>query len=168
MAWQRTRIKVRKDLDKLQRQAVGLEIIEHIKKRTAKGLDKSGNPWKGKAGTYSKSYANSLDFKIAGKSKGKVNLELSSEMMNSIKVLSHEKGSILIGYDKGDKQLNAKVEGNRKGTYGQSKPIRGKQRDFLGIEKYKLTEIQNQYDYKLDDREKIRDRINKINSLLGG
>lgn len=165
MGWQRVNIKIRKDLGPRQRQAVGLEIIEHIKKRTSKGLDKSGNPWKGKAGTYSKSYKKSLDFKVAGKS-NIVNLELSSEMLNSMKVISHRKGELLIGYDKSNKELNGKVEGNRKGTYGRSSPIRGKARDFLGIERKKLTEIQNRYDFRIEDKEKINERIDKIKSIL--
>lgn len=164
--WQRKKINIRKDLGKLERESVGLEIIEHIKNRTAKGLDKSGNPWKGKAGQYSKSYKKSLDYKIAGKS-GLVNLELSSEMLNSMKILSHKRGEVVIGYDKNDSELNAKVEGNRLGTYGQSKPIRGKKRDFLGIERSKLVDIQNKYDFKVVDRGKIKDRIDRITRILG-
>jgi hypothetical protein len=165
--WQRFKVKVRKDLGPLQRQAVALEIIEHIKKRTSQGRDKSGNPWKGKAGIYSKSYQKSLDFKIAKGSSKVVNLELSSEMMNSMKVISHRSGELLIGYDRNNSELNGKVEGNRLGTYGKSSPIRGKSRDFLGIERSKLTEIQNKYDYKREDKEKVLERIESIKNILG-
>ena len=42
------------------------------------------------------------------------------------------KGKISIGYDKSDKELNGKVEGNRLGTYGNKAPVT-RPRDFLGI-----------------------------------
>lgn len=164
--WQKVKIKLRKDLMPGQREAVGLEIIEHIKKRTSKGKDKTGKPWKGKAGVYSKSYKDSLEFKIGKGSSKKVNLELSSEMMNSMKVLSHKKGEITIGYDKDDKELNGKVEGNRLGTYGNKNPVRGKARDFLGIERTALKSIQDDYDYRIEDRELIISRISRIKELL--
>jgi hypothetical protein len=160
--WQREKIKIRKDLGPLQREAVGLEIIERIKDRTKKGFDRKGKKFPG----YSKNYTESLDFKIAGKSAGKVDLELSSEMMNSIEVLSHKKGEIVIGFDKGNSDLNGKVEGNRLGTYG-GKPKRGKKRDFLGIQRKDLVKIQNNYDYNKEERNKIKDRINRIHSILG-
>jgi len=165
--WQRIKIPVRKDLSKIQRKAVGLEIIQHIRKRTSEGRDKHGNPWKGKAGEYSKSYRNSLDFKIAKGGSSTVNLELSSEMMNSIEILSNKKGELTIGFDKNNSELNGKVEGNRLGTYGNSSPIRGKKRDFLGIERAKLKEIQDKYDFKSTDRQKVKERIDRINSILG-
>ena len=167
MAWQRFKVNLRKGLGKAQRQAIGLEIIQHIKKRTSEGKDKTGNPWKGKAGEYSKAYRNSLDFKIAKRSGGVVNLELSSQMMNSMKILSNKSGELLIGYDKSDSKLNGKVEGNRLGTYGQNKAIRGKKRDFLGVERAKLTEIQDKYDFSREKRQTVQERINKISSILG-
>lgn len=73
---------------------------------------------------------NSLDFKIAGKSKN-VDLTLSGEMLQSIQLLNHKKGEITIGFDRGDKENNDKATGHITGFYGRSKVQ--KVRDFLGI-----------------------------------
>lgn len=167
MTQQKVTIRLRKDLGSAQRRAVGLNIIQHIRKRTSEGKDKTGKPWTGKAGEYSKSYQKSLDFKIAKRKGGPVNLELSSEMMNSIKIIDHKKGEITIGFDGRNKKLNAKAEGNILGTYGQDSPIRGKKRDFLGIERAKLAEIQDKYDFSKEKRQTVQDRINKITSIVG-
>lgn len=107
-------------------------IIERIVNRTQQGLDINGRPWRGKAGEYSQAYKDSLDFKIAGKSKNKVDLQLSGDMLAALDVLEKTSRSVTIGFENGSEE-NAKADGNIRGTYGKSKPIAGKARDFLGI-----------------------------------
>lgn len=136
MAWQKLAIQLPKDLKPTQRVELADLIIEHIYDRTNRGLDKDGKKFAG----YSPDYIGSLDFKNAGKSKNKVDLQLSGDMMAALKLLSHSKDRILIGFENGTNE-NAKAEGNRRGTYGQSTPIPGKQRDFLGIKAEKLKEL---------------------------
>ena len=131
MAWIKQKLVLPKELTAKQSEAVAKEVIDFIVERTLKGNDVSGNKWKGPAGKYSKNYKKSLEFKNAGKG-SKVNLELSGEMLNSLKVLSFKKGQALIGYKNGS-EANGKAEGNIKGTYGQKTPIRGKARNFLGL-----------------------------------
>jgi hypothetical protein len=128
MSYTKFKLNVSKKLKPIQREALAKEVIDFIINRSRKGFDKNNKPLPG----YSDSYIKSLDFKIAGKSKGDVNLTLSREMLESLSLLSHRSGEIHIGYEAGT-PLAAKVEGNVRGTYGQSKPIRGKKRDFLGI-----------------------------------
>ena len=111
-------------------------IIEHIYDRSNRGLDKNGKPFPG----YSKEYIDSLDFKIGGKSKNKVNLQLSGDMLAAITLLNHKKDRLVIGFEAGTEE-NAKAEGNILGTYGQDAPIRGKKRDFLGLKAAKLREL---------------------------
>lgn len=113
-------------------------MIEHIYDRTNRGLDKKGNPFPG----YSKDYIKSLDFKNAGKSKGRVDLQLSGDMLAAMKLINHKNGKLTIGFERGSEE-NAKAEGNILGTYGQQSPIKGKKRDFLGIEDKKLRELIN-------------------------
>lgn len=158
---QLVKIKLRQDLKGFQRRAVGLEIIDHIKARTLQGKGKDGKPWSAKAARqYSKQYKESFNFKLK-KGRGRVvDLDLSSEMLNSMKIISHRKGEIVIGYDGRKRRLNGKVEGNRLGTYGQSTPRWGKKRDFLGIERKKLVELQDKYD--IDDMDVIRERAERI------
>lgn len=123
-------------------------------------MDKDNKPFES---GYSEGYAKSLEGKIAGKKKGAIpNLRLTSEMMNSIKLISHSSGELIIGYDKGDKQLNAKVEGNRLGTYGQKNPIEGKARDFLGITEEDLGSIEDEFPTARKQREKLLSKIERV------
>jgi len=129
-----------------------LEVIDFIVDRSKKGKDKDNKSFPG----YSQSYVKSQDFKNAGKSKNKVNLTLSSEMLNSIELLKHKPGEIVVGFDKSDEDLNNKAEGNILGTYGKDTPNPKKARDFLGIAKKDLNKILSNYDTDETDRsEKI-------------
>jgi hypothetical protein len=111
-------------------------IVERIVDRTQKGKDKDGERF----AKYSKTYKDSLDFKIAGKSPSKVDLQLSGDMLAALSVLDKTRRSVTIGFEPGSEE-NAKADGNIRGTYGQSKPIAGKARDFLGITDRELDNI---------------------------
>lgn len=118
-----------------QKDEVADLIIERIVSRTDQGKDKDGRRFPG----YSKSYKESLDFKVAGKS-SKVDLQLSGDMLAALSVLDKTSRSVTIGFENGSEE-NAKADGNIRGTYGQSKPIPGKARDFLGISERELVKI---------------------------
>lgn len=133
--WQRIKIKVPDYFDDEERRELADEIIAHIRKRTESGRDKDG----AKFPPYSKSYINSLEFKLAGKSKSRVNLRLSGEMVEALDLLSHKKKEIVIGFERGSVE-NAKADGNIRGTYGgDEKP--SKARDFLGISDTELDRL---------------------------
>ncbi len=132
-------IQIPKDLTPGQRRELGDLIIEYIVARTEKGVGKDGNPWSGKKGDYSDEYKDSIDFKVAHK-RGRVDLSLTGDMLAALEVIDSVEGKIRIGYRPGTEE-EAKAEGNILGTYGQDKPIPGKARDFLGIEKSKLSEF---------------------------
>lgn len=138
MAWQKFKVEIPPEikLSPVQRTDLADLIIEHIFERTNNGVDKNGN----KFPRYSKEYIASLNFKVAGKSKNKVDLQLSGDMLAGIKLINQKKDQILIGFENGTPE-NGKAEGNIKGTYGQKSPIPGKKRDFLGIEAKKLKEL---------------------------
>jgi len=115
-------------------------IIERIVDRTQKGRDKDGDRF----AKYSTNYKDSLDFAIAGKKGKPVDLQLSGDMLAAIQHLKEydTKRSVIIGFENGSEE-NAKADGNIRGTYGQSKPIPGKARDFLGISDRELDKIIN-------------------------
>lgn len=136
--WQRTSIEIPEWLGPEDRAEVADLIIEAIKRRTEKGVDKNGKKFPG----YSKSYMESLDFKIAGKGKG-VDLQLSGDMLASLSLLSHTKGRILIGYENGTPE-NDRADGNITGSYGGS-PNPRKARDFLGLPDGELAKILSHY-----------------------
>lgn len=98
-------------------------LLTHIVGRTMAGLDRDNN----KFAKYTKKYAEEKGVGVSD-----VDLLLSGEMLSELQVLKVDANGVEIGY-KGSKDLIGKVEGNILGTYGQSEPIPGKARDFLGI-----------------------------------
>jgi hypothetical protein len=145
---QKFKVKIPKGYTANERKVIAQEIIDFVVDRTQGGKDKDNKKFKG----YSKGYTNSLDFKIAGKSPGKVDLTLTEEMLNELKMVSQKDGQLEIGYDARRTKLNGKVEGNVKGTYGQKykRISKRKPRDFMGITQKDLDKILGRF--PLDDR----------------
>ena len=155
-------IKISKSYSALERRAIARDIIEYIRDRTQQGKGKGGKKWSGSAGRYSQSYQKSLDFQLK-KNKGVVNLTLSSDMLTAIELLKNKRGEISIGVPFGAEEWG-RAKGNILGTYGQSKPISGKQRPFLDLSasevkkilaKYPLDEKRAQNIDELKTQEKI-------------
>lgn len=124
------------NLSATQRKELGNKVIERIVDRTREEqLDKNNKPWK--TPEYSEAYSKSADFKAAGKQKGTVNLTLTGDMLDDLKVIEHGVGYIDIGY-KTSYSGAGKVEGNIIGSYGKPNPRPKYARDFLGIKKDEL------------------------------
>ena len=137
MAQQKVKIEIPKGFKPDERMDIGQAIITFIQERAInenKGHDK-------KTGKdidfpeYTDKYASKKGVGI-----GDVDLVLSADMFNDMKVLKQTSTSVTIGFEAGTKS-NAKAEGNQLGTYGQSKPIAGKARPFLGLTKGALKSI---------------------------
>lgn len=123
MTWIREKIKLPKTFKPKDRVKIAEVIIDHIINRSVAGLDKNNKKFPG----YSKEYAEKK-----GVGQGDVDLILSGEMLESIQLLSHKSGEVVIGFDKSDEELNGKAEGNILGSYGRE-PNKKKARDFLGM-----------------------------------
>jgi hypothetical protein len=149
--WQKIDIKVPTSLSKKDREAVALEIIDHIRKRADKGIDKNGNKFPG----YSEEYIKSLDFKIAGKSKSRVDLQLSGDMLGALDLIKNQSGKITIGFENGSEE-NARADGNIRGTYGKDRGSKAKARDFLGLPKDEIAQIISQYDEPVKAKKRTR------------
>lgn len=135
--WQRFNVDLRDfGLTKDQRIEVGDLIVERIVARTDKGIDVDGDKFVG----YSKAYQDSLNFKIAGKTKGNVNLQLSGDMLAALQVLKQDGNKLTIGFERWTEE-NAIADGNIRGTYGQQKANPFNSRDFLGISNTELIDI---------------------------
>lgn len=133
---QKVTIQVPLDLDANARAVIADRIIDFILKRTDKGLDKNNKPFK----QYSEQYVNSLDFKIAGKSKSKVNLKLTGDMLTDLEVLDTSvTGFITIGFLPGTEE-NDKAAWQRNNTRSYFP-----KRDFLGITQKDLDAIVRRY-----------------------
>jgi hypothetical protein len=80
--------------DVADRRDIALAIISFIKDRTAEGKGVGGKSF----GSYAKNYVRHVDFEIAGKSPGKVDLNLTGEMLGSIQILDITiAGRVVIG-----------------------------------------------------------------------
>jgi len=162
--WQRIAISIPEGYKPAERVAIAEEILDFIRDRVQnKNLDKNNRKLPG----YSKSYMNSLDFKIAGKSKGDVNLTLSGDMLGAMTLLSHANGKLLLGFEKGSPE-NARADGNIRGTYGNSKPVAAP-RDFLGLTQKDLTRILKEFPVDNDQKREANTVASKIaRSLADG
>lgn len=147
-------ITIPKEYGPTERQAIAQDVLQFIRKRTQSGrVDKNGKPFPG----YSKEYIDSLDFKIAGKSKSAINLTLSGDMLAAMDLQRHEPGKIVIGFQNGTEE-NARADGNIRGTYGKDRGSKAKARDFLGIGRDDLQKILAAYP-KPESQEQARQRL---------
>lgn len=136
MAQQKVKIELPKGITPKDREDIGWKIIEYIQKR-AINENKGYNPDTGKEkkfAKYSKDYA-----KKKGVSRSDVDLVLSADMFNDMKVLTETSGSVTVGFESGTKS-NDKAEGNQKGTYGSKTPVT-EPRYFLGLPKAQIIKI---------------------------
>lgn len=134
--WLQAKIEVPSELTRSERRRLATKIIDFIIERTESGR---GAKWNGsdyenvKFAKYSKSYAESLDFENAGKSRGDPNLTLTGDMLADMDYLDDKdtKNTITIGYDV-NYQDRGKVEGNATGIRGSSSEVLNP-RPFVGI-----------------------------------
>ena len=128
---------VPKGLTKKQQAEIADLVIEYMVDRTMRGKDADGKAFK----KYSKAYVESLDFKNAGKSKSKVNLQLSGDMLAAIEFMKEKSGDgkIVVGIDPASEEAG-RAEGNILGSYG-GEPNKARARNFLGIDKARLQKI---------------------------
>jgi hypothetical protein len=135
MAWQKTRIEVPEDLTPQQREEAANQMVDLMaeKAQNGEGIRRSGDRVRPRTfPAYTQEY-------IKFKGQSHVDLVLSGDMLASLDVLSHKKGSVLIGFENGSK-ANAKAEGNITGSYGRS-PNPQKSRNFLGLMKSEINAI---------------------------
>jgi hypothetical protein len=125
-------------VDPDDREEIAEAIVEFIRDRTETGVGVKATA----KGFRKRVFADYTDEYSEWKGSSRVDLRLSDEMLDELKVLKVGK-AVEIGFD--DPSLYGKVEGNRLGTYGKKKPIPGKDRDFLGITQADLDLILDPY-----------------------
>ncbi len=114
---------------------------------------------------YSKSYVESLDFKIAGKSKGEIDMTLSGDMLGAIQLLENEPGKLVIGFESGSSE-NDRAEGNILGSYGGD-PNPRKARNFLGVTRAELTQVLEKFPVS-EEQGLLRDAIQTAAEAVSG
>ena len=142
------------------RQAIASEIISFVRQRTLKGIDADGDKFKG----YSKGYINSVNFKATGKSKGKINLTLSGDMLANIDLVKDKETELVLGYDDNSDQAG-KAEGNQIGSYGKSADPK-KARKFLGLQPDDLKKILSKYPIDSPKADLRAEAVNKAQEKI--
>lgn len=139
MTWQKVRFDIPENLKPDERISIGQDIVDKIIDNATNGIGvrKSGERFVRKEfAAYSKAYEDK-------KGQSNVDLTLSGEMLSSLQVLSHKKGSVLVGFENGT-EANAKAEGNILGSYGRE-PNKRKARNFLGLVSSEVRAILKEY-----------------------
>lgn len=114
-----------------KKEQIAVRIVDFIKLRTLSGYDKDNKRFS----SYTEDYAEKK-----GTSRRDVDLQLTGQMLDALKIFKIGRNYIEIGFD-GRSTQALKAEGNILGTYGQVLPIPGKSRDFLGLTKSDLADI---------------------------
>jgi hypothetical protein len=126
-------INVPQALTPVQREAIGLEVINFIIERTKNGLDINNNPF----ADYKQSYKDTFEYKVGHGGDSTVNLTLTGEMLGTISIINHGTGFIKLGFTDSEAAKKAKWIQTPSGQKaGKQSPRR-----FFGISQKDLNKI---------------------------
>jgi len=143
------------------KEELGIRILEEVRARTSRGIDKNSKSFKG----YTTEYKASRDFKIAGKSSS-VNIRLTGDLLAELDIISINSSSIVIGYDTGH-ELAGQAEGNTIGSYGKASGNASKARDFIGLPEKIVNRIVEEMKQEPEFAETRAARSEAIDNILG-
>lgn len=152
-------------LNSQQRELLANKIVTEIRNRTKSGISPTGKPFK----AYTKSYKESMDFEIAGKS-STVNLSQTGDTLADLQVILNTTGKIVVGYPT-DYEDTEKIEGLVLGASGKAGVVGNpsRARPFIGLPQSTLKllieeVISETFDAQLEEE---RTRTSYINGILG-
>ncbi len=134
------------------RELIGQAIIDKIRSRTADGQGMrfgrggSGTPVKLKS-PYSKEYSKSLEFRAFGKSRSKVNMSLTGDMMGLMDIKKQTGNTLTVGWD--EKEENNKAFNHMSGDTVPTRP-------FFGVSKVELQDIKREFRSDIKEAIKIK------------
>lgn len=134
------------------RRDIGNRIIDYIVNRTKAGRGVDNKRFLGPDGDgkYADSYVDSNEFKTAGKTKGRINLSLSGDMLDSLEIIDISiAGRIVIGFES--------QEENDKSVY-----MREKNYDFMGLSDQELNAIVSEFQTRLPSERVVQDIVPSI------
>lgn len=136
--------------DESLKEAIGQVMLDKMLERVGEGKGIGGVKLKS---PYSKVYTETLEFKAAGKSRSKVNMSLTGDMLSAINIVSTDGNKIVLGIedDQVEKAYNHQV--------GDTVP----KRPFFGFTKEELKDIKKKFGGKIKaaarDGESAKDRL---------
>lgn len=120
---------------------IGQDIADFIRERSA---DNKGIGGKALRSPYSKEYSESLEFQVAGKSRGDVNMKLTGDMLDSIEVLDFDGEVLTVGIEG---EQAPKAHGHMTGKNGQVPKMK---REFFGLTEKELDAILGNYETRIE------------------
>jgi hypothetical protein len=120
---------------------IGGAIVDYIVKRAG---DNKGIGGKALPAPYSEEYASSPEFKQFGKSKNKVNMRLTGDMLNAVDVLGFDGSVLTVGIEN---DQAPKAHGHMTGKDGQ---VPAMKREWFGLTKPELKEITSKYNDRIN------------------
>lgn len=143
-------------------QAIGQATIDYIRERASNGLGLGGQQLK--PAKYKDSYANSPDFKAAGKSQNDVNMKLSGDMLNSID-LALDGNNLLIGIPQDEA---TRAYAHMTGYEGHPTIPNGKyKRQFFGVTRKEFDQILSKVGGQARPKSSRVANQNEINDIVG-
>lgn len=151
-------------LDPILAREMQQAIIDYMQGRISQGLGFNKQKLRS---PYQDSYADSLDFQAAGKSKGNVNMELSGDMLGSVDVIQERESGAKFRVGFTDSQVIPRAYGHISGFEGhpEEEKMSKYQRVFFGVSEKEfkdeilpafetdLEELKNREpDFRLEDR----------------
>ncbi len=127
-------------------------VVEEIRERSRRGVDKNSKTFK--------SYA------AGGDKSGTPNLSSTGDLLAELDVISIQSSSITIGYDV-NHELAGQAEGNVIGSYGAKSGNFKYARDFIGLPDKVVTRIVQQIKQEPEFQEARSEQDSQVNSILG-
>ena len=127
------------------KEAVAQQLIDIIQKRAESGKGVSFSP-SGRSQEvslrrpYSKKYAETDEFKAAGKSRGRVNMSLKGDMLGLMDVVQIKGNTVRIGWN--DREEELKAHGHMTGQEGKNPKM---QRPFFGVTNSDLRKVKKEF-----------------------
>jgi len=136
----------KENLKQLIGQAIIDKIVERTKNRKGIIINEKGHGTEvALEAPYSQPYVDSLAFKAAGKSKGKVNMSLSGDMLGLLDIKKIQGNTITIGWN--DSEQNPKAYNHMIGDTVPKRP-------FFGVSNEELKDLKSEFG--ADVKEAIR------------
>lgn len=133
------------------REVIGQAIIDRMRERTDQGLAVGGK--KNLKAPYSKTYAETDEFKAFGKSRSKVDMQLTGDMMGLMDIKKQDGNTITIGWD--DPTENAKAYNHNTGDTVPKRPFFGMTNEELDdVKKEFKSEVKQALDIKKNEGRK--------------
>lgn len=153
MAKLKTTIKIPSGLSSSRKEELAMALLSAIQFNAKSGYDKDGNRFV----KYNKDYAEEKGVGVRD-----VDLTLSGEMLDALKILKIGPDYVDVGYD-GRTKVSGKAEGNILGSYGRT-PNPEKARDFLGLPEKAIKEILKGFELTEEERsvQYVNDSIDRI------